>query len=1415
MTDYASWRLPRRGKTHQAWEILMANTDSDEVVRGKNSGGGGAKSRKPRLPDMLADLRKQKIFDNAGKAAAASRAPIPVPNPARAPAFADRAAARKELAALSADQATVEAAMRAGAGDTQAVSDFNAIRDPAKRHAQAKAFNAALGKVSGLHLRYDDLTDYVMNGRRDAEAREKAQQPVDAADAPAEWAKLGAEVGRTRMRLHENGLPDGYPIPTDDRWHERLIAQLAPFAQGDDPVRNEQLRKAVRDAAPTPGDKQAAKAAGDALKEATLKYQVRGLDRSSVFFDAGRNGVALSEEDRRKAFEANAMLLKMGCDILNSGGSYKQVQELMAASGIPEEAWPPQLVQSVQAWRKTQRALTEERVRSLLAKKPKGLPESPVERDTLDAVSTIFKDSGEFAEALREIAEKAEEAAKKAEEAATAADAISSGREAATTASEATESVEATTKAVTAAAWVNGVGSGLDGLLGLAQIVQGAKEFFELATDEEMPDRQRALAMLGAALETLGGMARVAKDGMQMAKDFGPEALKQQMAKVIPGLGIAVAAIEFAKSTKELGESIDSLNKASVLKRDALASFARDDGDEAAVNVFANDKSGAKVRVAKSGVETGANAIELSGAIATTAGGAHGAAAGAALSITAGVIKVGSKVVFAGIDWSAANKAMKKIREAQAGNYQAQVEVFEDSNFYAKMYLAILVKDGNPMAQKYLVNQGLQEGDLEGPTGLAILRDVLLTTAKQSNDLEVDDTLIGKMMGLGGKVVDGMRELTPADVAKGAATFVIAGGILAPVTLTLADYARKAATPAYDPEARYTVPEFVAHEVAGWPDTWAQAKALHIEHGLLDSATGLGAALTKAANASKAVAPDARFPAGQDEMVAAVRKALIEAIEATKAAMELAESVQLQAYLPGSMLPTKGPHQQAYQTMQSLRKAANSTIDVYWKRYDDMPPERPEWATPAITRVEVAAWNGFWTDGRREVGLPAGDGGVAKAIATAVAARASFQTEKEGKKKRQLALAYIETLDDVNDAALEALGIEGVNRRATARKAIDDFMLLLNKTRRELDEHLADAAGGGVLPPWASPAKAFDTLEPSEYLAEWKKVWNYAVKEGFAVGSDDAGLTDALATFQGHCDELETAAGNPKDVLKAVRAMEVGAGRVKKHAIEFGRKQRYATDPLKDYATSVRKTVVEKTEKAVQEAEGDANKIKFADQPTKDPRYLSSIDWRRTCADAVAKGAVLESKTATDKLSEALKTLKSTRVEYETGHLDAKRTGKKMRKLADAHLEALHVAAGAVAMARGLKRYDQNTRMSGYLHGIMSAVEAAEKNAQLVGYLDGTALLKATESFGPAKLDTSNWSANKKKALDNGVIPADKTGVKEAIEDLLKARSGDAATKKEKREALAGLLKSSKASSRNAKWTAYVDQMIGEAGKIV
>ena len=1295
----------------------------------------------------LAFLAQQGVIDGGpGQVAPVQPvAPVQQQRPAANAPPLPYAALQKRLADIGVAQTVLQNQLLGGAGATEAVSDFATVTPAGARHMQAVAFAAALGDVGAHYAKYHDLDAQVATGLQTAIADESQGQAVQPSSKA--WKKLADDINRQRHALREKGLPANYAAGSgidQNPWWDDLISELGPFTQGTDGDDNERLRSAANASAPTAADRTQASAAGATIKASTEKYMVRGAARSSVYFDAGRNGVVMSLDDQNASYAANDKLVKLGMNILNNGGSYAKVQELMAGTGLGEESWPPQLVQSVQAWRKTQRALNDERAREWAQKNilkdpsgtsitdPEGLEQLKSAREMLDSGVGIMKDAAELAEIVREYQEKLEEARKKAEELAAASaealgdavkDTAAKGADASETAKKATEPTAEATKAISAAAWANGIGAGINGLLGLVQIVQGGLDFYAALTDDEMPGREKMVALLSASLDALMGATRTAKDGMQMAKDFGGTHIAEVMAKVIPGLNIAFAGMECAKSMIEVAEGLETLSKARGLKRDAQADFAKEDGDEALLNVASNDSGAAKTKLAKSSVEAAANFIELGGAIAGTAGGAHGAAAGAALSITAGAIKLGSKVIFAGIDFASAKKAMNTIKDAQAGNYQAQVEVFEDSNFYAKMYLAIMVKEGNPIATKYLVNQGLEEGDLDNATSLGILRDLMLESSEQSNDLEADDTVIGKMveagskvLEVGGDIADGLRSLTKEDVAKGAATFVLAGGVLAPVTLTLMDFVKKNTGPIYDPDAKYPTVGFQGIDITDWPGRWEQAKATHVEHGLLPDATGLGATLTKAAKADAEAARAMALPNNEPDRAKIIRVALTAAIEAMKAVAALTETVKLRGFDAGSTMPKKVPHQQAYASMLSLRTAAYAAIIEYWKRFDATSGGQDGWDPPGITAIDGTAWQAFWSDGADKAGFPADDGGVAKAIGVALALKQKFESESDNKKKHKRALEYTTALDDVNEAALAAIAVPEVSRLPKAKAAVTALMLLLNTARRELDNDIAGTAGNAQLAPWASPAGTFDQLEPDEYYAAWKQVWKYALDGGYTASDDDVGLGDAIKAFDASHAAMEKAADKAKDKLKAIRAMEVNAGAVKKHAIEFNRKHRYANEALKAYVNKARAEVVKAAAAATQIDNARAAGVAFFHVPKEDPKYLSEKEWRRAYREAVDGGAVLESKTAKRKLQETLKKLKEKRESFEKKEKKNVKP-EKLREAAGSYQESLNAALAAAEMTKGLKRYGENALMKGYLDGIAAAVETALGDTTLTGAL--------------------------------------------------------------------------------------------------
>src|SRR5205823_2629849 len=103
--------------------------------------------------------------------------------------------------------------------------------------------------------------------------------------------------------------------------------------------------------------------------------------------------------------------------------------------------------------------------------------------------------------------------------------------------------------------------------------------------------------------------------------------------------------------------------------------------------------------------------------------------AGKAIKITGKVIEYGGKIVFAGIEWNEAKKVKSLIKEAQAGNPVARIQLMEDSSRCAKMYIAVLAREGHPLATEFIVKRGYTEADFNDATSLKIIREAMMSSA--------------------------------------------------------------------------------------------------------------------------------------------------------------------------------------------------------------------------------------------------------------------------------------------------------------------------------------------------------------------------------------------------------------------------------------------------------------------------------------------------------------------------------------------------------------------------------------------------------------------------------------------------------------------------------------------------------------
>ena len=1303
--------------------------------------------------------------------------PVPVPEPLPPPLSQkayDYAEATLKESIVARDK--LEKELLEGAANTQSVSDFNGFSNVEARHRQAKAFKTALDSVQTVMKPFEGLVSIAKLGTDGArKAEESGVENV--VPTSKQWQELSQKTIIARTSLRANGLPDGYQVP-EGAWFEILSKQLEPYTQGKDAQENETLRADFRKNAPTKQNTDDAELAGEAIKGIIGKYQVRDMNRASIFFDAGINGVPMTQDEQKQAQAEMDKLAQIGSDILNNGGTYKQVKTMMAASGLTEEFWPPQLVQSIQAWRKTTRALQDERVRKIVENQQSG--SGGFSTDSVMQAMQLIASGTELKSSINEL-NKPDESDK------------SGLLDAAAKSTEVGKTV---------ADWLNGAASGVSGSLSVLELLESGKDLFKVVTDENKDARDKFLESLEISLDALAQSLGGVVAGLNMAKDFGGTAVTELMKKVVPGVCVAAAGVELAIALKDLGKNVATLKNTRSEKNEGYAQFLTDGVDEATLGVMSNALSAERTKVVKSGIKTGTATIELGAALSNTFGGAHGAAAGAGLSVVAGAINLGSKVIFTGIDWGKAKKAKKMLDEARAGNMQAQVEIFEKSNFYAKMYLAILVKAESPLAKKYLVDRGIEEGDLDKPQSLEILRDVMLEAADQVNDQEVDDNLA---RALTGKVGD----------------FAAWTGNK---TIELKDRAVRLGVAEYDPKANYAAPTFKDVAPDKWVSTWTAGKKILVERGLIDEATGITKALEKAAAACKLVADQQK---DTKILPQEKRTALLGAIEALNAALECAAGSKPMAFVSTGS-PKKIPHQKACDTLYTLQDRLLTELNAHWAILDNLAPSDLNWAPAKIDEIDLKAWQGFWTEGKDKASFPAKDCGVGKGIEAVVKAQKAFMDERDDLiLRRQLAVQAFDIVTNLDDALLDCLALEELNRRPPAKDAITPLMFKLNEAQRLLDGWLAGKTSDGKQDAWKGPTPTFAGMELDKILDEWVAVYSYADDAGFLASAEetgksdvDAGFTNALQAFGGSYKAFDNAGKDAKERLKALRAMEIDAGRVKKLAIKFGRTQRHGSTQVKAYAEAAAERIATEVVDLAKKEKDVTDKVDLKFTPKINGRgTLSSADWRNFYQLAVDNGVVLESGTAKKGLSAALQAQRKAQEEYDkfAQHLSASKKadkGKRIRVLATTYLEALHATVGTAEMIRGLKRYGESKQMGHYLKEVIEAVEKAE-TTELKDHASGKATAKGTQFPKPTTLSASDWTRQKDFAVEKGIVADKKTGITAAITAYLKVATlpdvqvGKMDPKKQEAvEELKSLLEAARDASKYKDWHDYVEETI-------
>jgi hypothetical protein len=168
---------------------------------------------------------------------------------------------------------------------------------------------------------------------------------------------------------------------------------------------------------------------------------------------------------------------------------------------------------------------------------------------------------------------------------------------------------------------------------------------------------------------------------------------------------------------------------------------------KAMIKAMENDANARSIEFTKSVVDATAKIANNFGSVVGFAAERkipYAAEAAAGLTIVEGTIKFGQKVVFSGMDWQRAKTAMVTIRQAKAGSTEAMVAVFSDSATYAKMYMALQAKTGDPFALSFIKKRGVTQDDIDGsgPLALRLIRKALLDDAGQADDIDEASSLM-------------------------------------------------------------------------------------------------------------------------------------------------------------------------------------------------------------------------------------------------------------------------------------------------------------------------------------------------------------------------------------------------------------------------------------------------------------------------------------------------------------------------------------------------------------------------------------------------------------------------------------------------------------------------------------------------
>ncbi len=1137
---------------------------------------------------------------------------------------------------------------------------------------------------------------------------------------------------------------------------------------------------------------------------------LKGMDRTQFFFD--KPTLSLTPEMNTRLMKTYDEILKRAYAIHDAGGTCEEVEESL--EHLPPEFWPPAFIRSLQAWRKVERELAEERVKAMFDKKgPGGIKEFlgdvkgslDFAMDTLGFVG-LATDLGGFKQNIGDTGKIDPETGEKIFRA-TAGEAFvpCAWR-------GAPGEVEAT------AAFI-GV---LQGGWGFGEDVYKAFKddtIDELVADRDdldgLPDRiaQANNKLAGELLDAGQGNLTKVGGGIGLANNIGWGMAALDKATIfndyIPVLCVVAAGIDLTNSLINFGRAMSMRGKTSSMldeaKIDSITGKSKDGG--ALVKAIKNEMGARTRQISKTGVEVTGKTLTLAGEITLTAteGTGVGAGVGLGLKVAGKSVEYGNKIVFAGIDWGIARNAKELIFQAQAGNPIARMQIMEDSGLYAKMYICMLAKEGNPMATKFIVQRGITESDLRKPSmALSVLREAMLAHAEQKDETKVSDNpleVIGDEFGF-----DSVTNLGKTLIVK-------------PVTKIkdfIVDKSRESAAAKYKYKPKWAVPKFPSDPEEWsqhWSDTKTEAKKVGLYATKTVFRTGLKDALSSCAKSLAACKGfiDAAEKARETDDPSA--NFTYDKAKAIKEVQKVINSMSKVSDLGIKAHPERnegGLHEPMARYICDVRSTISKKqtylevmlIDVgvkdsNWGLDPDYVGEKKEYygeiqkkldpdGAPLITKsdekpeaklskapdIDSDAWEKAWASAVDTCSMPKDDEGVSKALTSYRKAKEDLgKDDISGKDQRKARMAIRKYLKEAA-AALKNLqpvttSFEGLY------KYIEETIKLVLKTSRENEEELNKK--------WSDvPAHNFSE-------EAWKKLLKGAREQGFIgayIGNDAKKALAGYDKAKAKLDELG------EDFKRTPKARKARDSVLKELAKVNGETEKLIARNLENHEDLLGWFIFVNKQVGViaQKIFNEQNAIDFTPDDT-----LSKGGWENTYRTATSCGAVATTKKKSV-LSKALAKLDQCRADVSKATSYAKRyqAAKKLDKI----VPEIHQAISKVQEARG---YTDQETMANYLLEMRDTVGELRNDEKepFKSVLSGKDAPKPFKNGQKIEFVWSNsksnggWQDIKKKADAAGLIKKskNKTGVGGAIVSISEQEKAiEKATKKGKSNQETGAL---------------------------